>query len=212
MRVFTLIVGSIVAAVLAAMVARASATGERGELERLVDELARADLPADLVVNKVLEGTAKGVERARIVAAARGIASEIQLVARVVYRHELAPRADRRVLVRAGVSAHIAGVPLPDVDRIVAAGVREGGAPAVAALYAAADLRGQGYPTDATVDLVVGLSGRDRYSDELGRVLAVTEAARHRTGLDRRVVVERLAAAVARGADLAAAARTLTGS
>ena len=184
----------------------------RAELADIVGDLRRADLPADLVANKVLEGLAKRVPTPRILAAARGLSNEIILVSRVMFRHAATDRAHRHELIRAGVAAHMAGLPLDGVDQIVGSAIGAERAAAVAGLYAAADLRGYGYPSAPTIQVVVALLGRAAPTRDLERALAVIESARQRAGSPADEVIGQIAVAVGNGADLAAAAKTITGN
>jgi hypothetical protein len=178
----------------------------RADVERLVDDVRREGLRADLVVLKAHEGAAKSVEPQRILAAARAVASDLRLADRIARKRAVRPDG-RAEVIAAGVAAHRAGISLAGIDAIVGDAPRHEPAAAVRALQAAADLGGRGYPRDAAVALVRALLARDARDAELPRVLAAVEAVRRADGSSPADALAKVARAVESGQDLQQAGR-----
>lgn len=176
------------------------------ELRDVVAQLRRDGLPSLLVVRKVQEGSAKGIAAERVLAAARGVASDLRLIAKIARKRHVRPDARRRV-ISAGVVAHRAGIPLISIDALVGAAPREAPELLVMALHAAADLGGRGYPRDATANLVLQLLRGDRSEQELPRALAVVESVRKASGEAPERAISKVASGVENGQDLQEAGR-----
>jgi hypothetical protein len=149
------------------------------DVHAIVDHAAHEGLPADLLVDKVREGLAKGVAPERIVAVVRGLD---QSLARA--RGEAQPFAGAALpslLLKAIVEAHAAGVGSDDVTLVLRAGGRE------RAMQVLTDLVQRNYPAGAAARTVAGVSGRAAALEQLvGRAerLRVTDGASPAEALD----------------------------
>jgi hypothetical protein len=168
--------------------------------------LARSGLPADLVETKIREGLAKGVPSERVAIVAQGMVRRIELVGLVARKYARGQKLGP--LVRAGVAAHTAGVPLHLIDRLMAAADPLGTASTVLALTTVADLAGRDYPTRASVELVEALLARPAHRDELARALGTVEAAGQRLAGDKDRAVAAVLADVRQGRSLRPAMAT----
>jgi hypothetical protein len=162
----------------------------RPRLERIVGDAAGAGLPADLIVNKVREGLAKGVDPARIEAAALRLSDSLQAAQRYV--------ASRRPggapgLVRPVAEARLAGVALTSIDPLVAAERPE--PPARRAVEVVTDLALRGYPPERAAAVVRDVLARD--SGALDRLPGTLEGLRRDYALSRLEAVDALARGLA---------------
>ncbi|HYV99714.1 MAG TPA: hypothetical protein VE967_19800 [Gemmatimonadaceae bacterium] len=114
------------------------ATETRATLTRIADSARAANVPADLIVAKAAEGVLKGADDARIVRAARTLFGELVRVRAVL------PPSAGSALLSAAASALHAGVPVPTIVRLSAAGANE--SELATGLVAAADLSASGVP------------------------------------------------------------------
>jgi hypothetical protein len=141
-----------------------------------VDSLVRAaageGLPTEPLIQKALEGGAKGVAAPRIVAAVQLNLSELRAA------RDLLVRAGDVPPVTAGEVATVAwalrrGLPEPVVERVVAALPHP---PRAAALHAVADLVAHRFDSDSSADLIIAAM-RQGVREE--RLLDVSTAAVH---------------------------------
>src|SRR4051812_19030613 len=88
----------------------------RPQLQRLVDQASAAGLPVELLVSKVREGLAKGVEPARIEGATERLLDSLEAAQRMVGARRGSTPAP---LVRAVAEARLAGVALPAVEPLL---------------------------------------------------------------------------------------------
>ena len=89
---------------------------ERDSVQAIVDSARAAHLPAEVLVDRALEGAEKGIPGPRIVAAVRTLAHELRDA-----RQALGARSDSDE-VKAGAQALHAGAPASDLGRLRAAG------------------------------------------------------------------------------------------
>jgi hypothetical protein len=121
----------------------------RAEIQAIVDSARAARLPTEPLVDRALEGAARGADRTLVIAAVRRLAAEL-----LVARDALGSQASDAE-VAAGASALRAGL-LPEQLRGLHLARRE--QPATVALAVAADLVARGVPRDSAVSAVLALS------------------------------------------------------
>jgi hypothetical protein len=161
----------------------------RARLSELVRQAAADGLPADLIVIKVQEGLAKGIDPARIEAAATKLTENLTAAQR--YVAERRPGQPPTRLVRAVAEARQAGVPLAIVDPLV----RSGRADAPRAVEVLTDLSLRGYPADRAAPLVQNVAVRDAAA--LERVSGTLETIRQDYTLSHGEAVDALARGLA---------------
>jgi hypothetical protein len=169
----------------------------RPRLEELVSRATRAGLPADLVVSKVREGLAKGVDPERIAAAAVRLTDSLQAAAKfVVERRPGTPLAPE--LVRALAEAHLQGLDLREAEPMVRAG--RSASETARAVEVLTDLTLRGYPAGRAAMLVEGVFARDAAA--IGRLPAILEMLRREQALDHAETVDALHRGLSRGGSL----------
>jgi hypothetical protein len=147
--------------------------GAAAELHALVDRAAVNGLPAELLVDKVREGLAKGVPPARIVVVVRGLGDG--LVRARTETQAAGVAAASAALLKAIVEAHAAGVGATEVTVVLHGGGRD------RALQVLTDLAQRGYPLPVaarTVTAIVGhgKNGLDHLVGEAERLRSVDAA------------------------------------
>ncbi len=150
----------------------------RPRLEEVVQRLAAAGLPAEIVVSKVREGLAKGVPPERIAQAAGRLADNLASARTfLAERRPDGPHAPD--LLRALAEARLAGVDLAAADPVV----RGGRAPAetARAVEVITDLALRGYPSARAGGLVKEVLARDPAA--VGRLPATLEVLRREQAL-----------------------------
>jgi hypothetical protein len=156
---FALVVGPARAASAEVPLDEAQLGAAAAELHALVDEAARAGLPADLLVDKAREGAAKNVPPARILEAVRSLGAAMASA-----RREAQPfsgAAPPPSLVRALVAAHAAGASAADTQLVLRASGRE------RALLVLEGLVLRGCPATAAARAVSSLLGHERALEAL---------------------------------------------
>lgn len=120
-------------------------------LDSIVEEAARAGLPTEPLIQKALEGGAKGVAPDRLVVAVGASAAQLRS-ASALLRSAGEARPSDPAEVSAVAAALSRGVSPQQVARLSLA---LPGEPTGPALHAVADLVGHGFAEDSSVDLVV---------------------------------------------------------
>lgn len=120
-------------------------------LDSIVEEAARAGLPTEPLIQKALEGGAKGITPDRLVAAVGASAAQLRS-ASALLRSAGEDRPNDPAEVGAVAAALSRGVSPQQVARLSAA---LPGEPTGPALHAVADLVGHGFAEDSSLDLVV---------------------------------------------------------
>jgi len=157
----------------------------RGRLEQLIQRADGAGLPSEVIVSKVREGLAKGVDAGRIEAAVLRLTENLEAAQKfVVVRQTGRPPAQ---LVRAVAEARAAGVPLTAMDRLVRAQKPE----LPRAIEVITDLSLRGYPTDRSGVVVENVLARDARA--LDRVPGTLETIRQDYALSHTEAVDALA-------------------
>jgi hypothetical protein len=176
----------------------------RPRLEQLVEKTAAAGLPADVVVSKVREGLAKGVDPARIEAAATRLAESLEVARR--FAAERRPGASpSAAMVRALAHAKMAGLELDATDSVVRGAT--GDAPTARAVEVLADLARRGYPSARSSHVVRDVLTRDPAA--LERLPAALETIRTEQALTHVEAVDALSRGIS-GSDSLQAAYTRT--
>src|SRR5262245_55359804 len=120
-------------------------------VDSIATALAERSLPSEAVIQKALEGGAKGVPADRIIAAARTVATRIEVAAAAVGRAGLAPTVP---VVEAATFALSTGMPSSGIEEVASAEVMSPNDAAVA-LSTSGTLSALGVPPDAVVTLVI---------------------------------------------------------
>ena len=89
----------------------------RGKLEQLIERAEVAGLPSEMIISKVREGLAKGVDPTRIEAAAARLTDNLQAAQQFVVARR--PGRPTTSLVRAVAEARAAGVAMVAIERVV---------------------------------------------------------------------------------------------
>jgi hypothetical protein len=171
----------------------------RPRLEQIVKKAADDGLPADLIVSKVREGLAKGVDVARIETAAGRLAESLAVARGFVA--ERRPAAAPEV-IRAVAEARLAGVDLVAADAVVRADRSAGDT--ARAVEVLTDLSLRGYPMGRASDLVKDVLTRDPTA--VGRVPSTLETLRNQQALTQAETVDAVARGLRGGGPLASAA------
>jgi hypothetical protein len=170
-----------------------------GELRALVATATRDGLPAELLVDKLREGLAKGVPPERLVAAERALAAALT---RAHSEAQPFPDAARdRALLKAIVDAHRAGIGGPEVNELLKAGQR------TRALEVLTDLAERGYPPAAAAHAVTAVGKQGAAA--LGQLVAVAERLRSGNGATAVEALDAVQRASGRGLGLERAAEVL---
>jgi hypothetical protein len=175
----------------------------RQNVQQLVDRATAAGLPAEMIVSKVREGLAKGVDARRIEVAAGRLAEGLQSAHSYLAERRRGPIPGK--LVRAVAEARLAGVDLAAVDALVRNDRPE--APAERAVEVVTDLSLRGYPTDRAAAVVKQVVARDGRS--LDRLPGTLETIRQEYALTQTEAADALSRGLA-GADSLQAAYTRT--
>jgi hypothetical protein len=174
----------------------------RPRLEQLVDRATGSGLPAEMIVSKVREGLAKGVDPSRIEAAAIRLTDSLEAAQRYVsVRRPGSPSA--LPLVRAVAEARMAGVALAAIDPLVTPERPE--APVRNAVEVVTDLSLRGYPPERAAAVVKDVLARDTAG--LDRLTGTLETLRHDYALSRAEAVDALARGLASSDSLQTALR-----
>jgi hypothetical protein len=159
-------------------------------------------LPTEMIVSKVREGLAKGVDPSRIEAAAARLTDSLEAAQRYVTARRPGPPATVP-LVRAVAEARLAGVALTAIDPLVAPQRAE--PPARRAVEVVTDLSLRGYPPERAAAVVNEVLGRDTAA--LDRLTGALETLRHDYALSRAEAVDALARGLASSDSLQTALR-----
>lgn len=126
----------------------------RAELTAALDRTAAAGLPTELLVSKIREGLAKGIDGPRIASVVVRLADELRAAhAFLVARKQQATQP----LVRAVAEARLAGVAFEAMDPLV----RAGGLQVTRSIEVLADLSLRGYPAPRASALLKDVLARD---------------------------------------------------
>ena len=194
--------GTMLALVLTAVMGMASATEAapglpsdarlepvRANLQQLVQRAEAGGLPTDMIVGKVREGLAKGVEPARIEAATMRLYQNLEAAQQFVAGRR--PGRPPSGLVRAVAEARLAGVPLHAVEPLV-----RGDRPELSrAIEVVTDLALRGYPSERAAPVVASVLSRDARA--LDRVPGTLETIRQDYALSHTEAVDALARGLA---------------
>jgi hypothetical protein len=145
-----------------------------------------------MIVSKVREGLAKGVDSARIEAAAVRLSDSLVAAQRYVIARRPGPSAPLP-LVRAVAEARLAGVALTAIDPLVAPELPEPSARR--AVEVVTDLSLRGYPSERAAAVVKDVLARD--TSALDRLPGALETLRHDYALSRAEAVDALARGLA---------------
>ncbi|MGZ3407904.1 MAG: hypothetical protein ACXVAN_15745 [Polyangia bacterium] len=162
-----------------------------GEVRAVVDHATQAGLPAQLLVDKVREGLAKGVAPARIVGVGRAL--EGGLLRARSEAQPFAGSAPPPGLLRAIVEAHAVGAGAAEVATLLRAGGRE------RAVQVLTDLIQRGYPAAGAAATVAAVGGR---TDALDRLVGAAERLRSIDGASPGEALDAIARANAQGLGL----------
>jgi hypothetical protein len=173
----------------------------RPRLEQLVQKAADEGLPADLIVSKIREGLAKGVDAGRIESAAGALTENLR-VARGFVAERRSQQASEPQLIRAVAEARMAGVDLKAADGVVR--VERPAVETARAVEVLTDLSLRGYPVQRASDLLKDVLTRD--PGAVGRVPSTLETVRNQQALTQAETVDAVARGVHAGAALAGAA------
>jgi hypothetical protein len=161
----------------------------RAHLQDVIQRADAAGLPSDMIVSKVREGLAKGVDPARIEAAAIRIADSLTVAQQYVTAHRPGPAAGP--LVRAVAEARLAGVAMTAVDPLLRGDRPE----QPRAVEVVTDLSLRGYPSDRAALVVQSVLAHDARS--LDRVPGALETIRQDYALSHIEAVDALARGLA---------------
>ncbi len=157
-------------------------------LRAILERAGAADLPAELLVDKVREGLAKGVPPGRIVAVVTGL--ERALGQARVEAQPYAGAKPPRGLLRALVEAHAAGVRDGDTVEVMRAGGRD------RAIQVLTDLVQRGYPPGPAARAVAGVARKPTVLEQL---VGHAERLRGNDAVPRLEVLDALTRANAQG-------------
>jgi len=156
----------------------------RGRLEELIQRADGAGLPSEMIVSKVREGLAKGVDAARIETAALRLTENLEAAQKFVVARR--PGQPPATLVRAVAEARAAGVQMAAVDRLVR--VQKPELQRAVEVITALSLRG--YPVDRATPVVENVLSRDPRA--LDRVQGTLETIRQDYALSHTEAVDAL--------------------
>jgi len=130
--------------------------GSAADVRAVVDRAAAGGLPAELLVDKVREGLAKGVPPARIALVVRDLADSLgRARSETQNAGVVAPSA---ALLKTIVDAHAAGVGTAEVAAVLRSGVQD----CERALQVLTDLAQRGYPVSVAARTVAAISARGK--------------------------------------------------
>ncbi|HEX6937879.1 MAG TPA: hypothetical protein VF158_00600 [Longimicrobiales bacterium] len=161
-----------VAAQVDASLARAKAllpAAAARELERAVADARRRGLPTAPLVDKALEGVAKGVPADRILAVVHQLAEDLERARDLIAGDGAVTPAD----VTAVADALRRGVPEAAIRSLRAAGAA--GEPIALAAHTLADLLDRGVPVDVALDILGAWRSHGARADELRELPAAVE-------------------------------------
>jgi hypothetical protein len=161
----------------------------RAHLQEVIDHADAVGLPGDMIVSKVREGLAKGVDPARIEAAAVRLADSLAVAQQYVAARR--PGRPAAPLVRAVAEARLAGVNMASVDPLLRSDRPE----QPRAVEVVTDLSLRGYPSDRAAVVVQSVLARDARS--LDRVPGTLETIRQDYSLSHTEAVDALARGLA---------------
>lgn len=138
-------------------------------LDRAVTAARDRGLPTDPLVDKALEGVAKGIPAERVVAVVQQLADQLGRAQALLGRAAAATPAD----VAAVADALRRGVPDAAVRDLRADA--KAGEPVALAIHTLADLLDRGVPVDIAVDVIGAWRGRGAKPDELREIPAAVE-------------------------------------
>jgi hypothetical protein len=152
---------------------------EQAAVQAAIDRANAAELPGELLADKVKEGLAKGVPGPRIVGVVGAMARSLDEARAILAPHTKSKAAP---LYRAVLGARSAGVPADALTRL---GRALGDRPAAltAAVEGTTDLVQRGYPQEGAVRAVLAVGQREAQS--LGRLVGELESLRARYGASR---------------------------
>mgnify|MGYP001221404197 CR=1 FL=1 len=139
------------------------------DLERAVEAARARGLPTEPLVDKALEGAAKGVPAERILAVVRQLAEDLERAYALVVRSGTAAPAD----VTAVADAIRRGVP-EDAIRTLHGGSASG-EPIALAVHTLADLLDRGVPVDVALDVLAAWRSFGARPDQLRELPAAVE-------------------------------------
>ncbi len=149
----------------------------RQHLQETVDRAAAGGLPAEMIVSKIREGLAKGIDATRIDAAAVRLATNLQAARQLLQAK--APGFTSRALIGALAEAQGAGVALEAADPLMRARRPDG--LTVRGVEVLTDLSLRGYPVERSALLVADVLGRD--PGALGRLPSALDSIRNQQAL-----------------------------
>jgi hypothetical protein len=161
----------------------------RGKLEQLIERAEVAGLPSEMIISKVREGLAKGVDPTRIEAAAARLTDNLQAAQQFVVARR--PGRPTTSLVRAVAEARAAGVAMVAIERVVKTPQPE----QQRAVEVITDLSLRGYPSERAGVVVENVLARDARS--LDRVPSTLETIRLDYALSHGEAVDALARGLA---------------
>jgi hypothetical protein len=172
----------------------------RAQIEAVVARSTQAGLPSEIIVSKVREGLAKGVDPARIGVAAERLAQGLaDARSFVVSRRGAATTSPE--LVRAVAEAKLAGVDLGSAGPLI--DKQRGAADSARAVEVLTDLSRRGYPTGRASELVAELLARDPTA--VGRLPSTLEVMRQEQALSQAESVDQIAQGLRAGGSLQSA-------
>jgi hypothetical protein len=161
----------------------------RAKLQQIVERSDAAGLPTEMIVSKVREGLAKGVDVTRIEVAATRLSENLATAQQYIAARR--PGRPPAPLVRAVAQARLANVPLSAVDALV----RGDGAERQRAVEVLTDLSLRGYPSERSSLLVQNVLTRDARS--IDRLPGTLELIRQDYALSHTEAVDALARGLA---------------
>ena len=173
----------------------------RADIEAIVARTTEAGLPSEIIVSKVREGLAKGIDPKRIGAAAERLAQGLVEARTFVVSHRGGSDAAPE-LVRAVAEAKLAGVDLKNAEALL----RKDRDPAASAraIEVLTDLSRRGYPVGRASEVVAEVLARD--PGAVSRLPGTLEVVRTEQALTHTESMDQVGAGLRKGGSLQAAA------
>ncbi|HEY0705840.1 MAG TPA: hypothetical protein VGG33_03540 [Polyangia bacterium] len=166
----------------------------RARVEEMVTRAEQGGLPAEIIVSKVREGLAKGVDPQRIVTAAQRL-SEGLAEARGFVAERRPQGAPAPELIRAVAESRMAGVDPSANDELVRKGRTAG--ESARAVEVLTDLSRRGYPVDHAAKVVRDVLAKDPGS--VPKLAATLETIRNEHALTQGESIDALSRGMAKG-------------